>query len=110
MRGDIPHPSENPHWPAWFYPPETDPADPAAHGRIFQRAEDVPEGWAHHWEQHGANLNREPPPPTEITLTRSELRAALAKRDIAFSPTAGRAELNKLLQDALEAERLDESV
>lgn len=108
MPGDIPHPSETKSWPSWFYPPETDPADPAAHGKVFHSHEDVPEGWAADWNAHGVNLSREPPPPPEPTMTRRELHAELAKRDVAFSPTAGRAELQRLLDDALEAEALDE--
>jgi hypothetical protein len=110
MRGDIPQPSDNTHWPSWFYPPDTDPENPADHGRVFHRAEDVPEGWLIHWELHGTNLHREPPPPVEIPLSRNQLRAELAKRDIAYPPTAGRAELYRLLQEAEEAERLDKSV
>lgn len=110
MQSDTPQPSDNLHWPSWFYPPETDPADPGAHGRVFQRAEDVPEGWLVHWELHGVNLQREPPAATEIPMTRREMQAALTKRDIAFTPTMARAELWRLLQEAVEAERLDESV
>jgi hypothetical protein len=110
MPRDIPHPTENTHWPSWFYPPETDPDDPSASGRIFHKAEDVPEGWLVHWELHGTNLQREPPPPPEITMSRNELRAELSKRDIPFTSLMSRAELNRLLQEALKDEALDESV
>jgi hypothetical protein len=65
-----PLPSENPHWPAYFYPHDTDPENPTEKGRVFQQAEDVPEGWAHHWGLHGHNLNREPPPAPTPRLTR----------------------------------------
>jgi len=110
MRGDIPHPSENAHWPSWFYPPETDHADPSAHGRIFDRAEDVPEGWAADYRAHGVNLDREPPAPPESTMTRSELKTELSRRDIEFPPTAAKAELQRLLDEAIAAEALDNSV
>jgi hypothetical protein len=110
MLSDIPTPSDNPHWPSWFYPPDTDPEDPSAHGRVFDHAEDVPEGWLVHWGLHGSNLAREPAPPVEIPLTRREMQAELTKRDIAFPPQAARAELWRLLQEAEEAEILDGSV
>ncbi|MGH7745407.1 MAG: hypothetical protein ACREQ5_11535 [Candidatus Dormibacteria bacterium] len=110
MRGDIPHPSENPHWPSWFYPPDTDPDDPAAHGQVFERAEDVPSGWAVHWAQHGVNLDREPPPAPDPGLTRAEVRAALTARDIRFNPATGTAELRRILDAASAAEAVDESV
>lgn len=108
MPGDIPPPSEHRSWPSWFYPPDTDPENPAVHGRVFEHADDVPEGWAADWHAHGENLNREPPsppPPPEIDLTRAELRAELTKRGIAFSPTAAKVALQVSLAVALEAER-----
>lgn len=110
MPGDIPHPSENTQWPSWFYSPDVDEADPAAAGRVFDKPEDVPAGWAQDWRAHGVNLHREPPAAPEITLTRSELRAELAKRDISFTPTDAKAELQRLLDEAIEAEALDEGV
>lgn len=106
----LPNPAEHPHWPSWWYPPETDPADPAVLGQIFQRAEDVPEGWSCNWLDHGANLDRAPPPPPEPGMTRSELKAELAKRDIAFLPTSAKAELQRQLDEALEAEALEATV
>jgi hypothetical protein len=102
--GDIPHPSENLHWPAWFYPPDTREEDPTAHGRVFHKADDVPEGWAHDWRAHGVNLHREPPPPPDAGLTRTELKYELTKRDIPYSPTAAKAALQALLDEALEDE------
>ena len=110
MPGDIPHPSEHHSWPSWFYPPETDPEDPAAHGRVFHKPEDVPEGWAADWRAHGVNLSREPPAAPEIALTRSELRAELTKRDIEFKPTDAKAELQRLLDEAIEADELEAAV
>jgi len=110
MRNDIPQPSDNTQWPSWFYPPETDPECPADHGRVFHRLEDVPEGWLVHWELHGVNLNREPPAATEIPMTRRELHAELTRRDIEFTPQTSRSELWRMLQEAIEAERLDEGV
>lgn len=111
MPGDIPLPSENTHWPSWFYPPDTDPDDPAAHGQIFDKAEDVPAGWAADYRAHGQNLTREPPPPpADSGLTRNELKEELARRDIAFAPTAAKAELQRLLDEALEIERLEDSI
>lgn len=104
------HPSENDQWPSWFYPPEVDEADPAAAGRIFSCAAEVPEGWAQNWHEHGANLSRDPPAPREILLTRAELRAELTKRDIAWGVTDAKAELQRLLDEAIEAEALDEGV
>lgn len=110
MHLDIPQPSDNTQWPSWFYPPETDPESPAEHGRVFERVEDVPEGWLIHWELHGTNLHREPQPATEIPLTRRELLAELTKRDVAFTPQTGRAELWRLLQEATQDEKLDAGV
>lgn len=110
MPGDIPHPSEHTAWPSWFYPPETEEADPAAYGRVFHKADDVPEGWAANWRAHGVNLSREPPPPPEPGLTRSELRAELTRRDIPFSPADAKAHLQHLLDDAIEAEALEQTV
>lgn len=103
-------PSENQHWPAFFYPPETDPENPGASGRLCQSADDVPDGWAHHWSEHGQDLNREPPPAPDIEMTRRQIIAELVARDIAAPPQAAKAELWRLLQEAQEAERLDESV
>lgn len=107
---NIPHPSEHTSWPAWFYPPETKEEDPAAHGQIFERADDVPEGWAADWRAHGVNLDQAPPQATELTLTRSELKDELTKRDIPFTPTAAKAELQRLLDEANEAEALEAQV
>lgn len=111
MRGDIPLPSENQHWPAWFYPPDVDPENPSALGQVFNSPEDVPAGWAHDYRAHGENLNREPPaPPADSGMTRNELKDELARRDIAFAPTAAKAELQRLLDEALESERLEDSI
>lgn len=110
MPGNIPDPRDHPHWPAYFYPSETDPAHPEDFGVKFEHWEDVPEGWSCNWLDHGENLNREPPPPPPVGLTRNELKDELAKRDIAFLPTAAKAELQRLLDEAQEAERLENSV
>lgn len=106
----VPHPAENPHWPSWFYPPDTDPEDPAKHGRVFFKAEDVPEGWAVDWRLHGANLNRPPPEAPQATLTRSELKLELDKRDVAYPPNAAKAELQRLLDEAEADEALEAGV
>lgn len=106
----LPSPSEQLGWPCWFYPPETTEEDPAAHGRIFQRAEDVPEGWAVNWRQHGANLEREPPAAPEAKTSRLDLFRELKVRDIPHGATLSTAALQALLDEALEAERLDASV
>lgn len=104
-----PHPAENAHWPAWFYPADTDHENPTVAGRVFTKAEDVPEGWLIDWRMHGQNLNREPPAATAPRLTRSELKRELEKRAVAYPANAAVAELQKLLDqaeadDALEAE------
>lgn len=103
-------PFDHPHWPSWWYPPETDPANPAAYGQVFKQPEDVPEGWSCNWEEHGVNLSREPREAPEVVLTRTELRAELTKRDIPWVAIAGKAELQRLLDEALETEALDGSV
>lgn len=101
MPSAIPHPSEHTSWPSWFYPPETDPENPAVHGKIFAHHDDVPEGWAADYRAHGVNLNREPPPPpADSGLTRNELKAALTKLGVAHTPTAAKAELQKLFDAA----------
>lgn len=110
MRGDIPHPSENTSWPSWFYPPGTDEADPAEAGMIFARAEDVPAGWAANWRDHGVNLEREPPAAPVQKMSRLDLFRELKIRDIPCGATLGSAALQKLYDDALAAEALDESV
>lgn len=111
MPADTLKPSDNAHWPSWFYPPTTDPENATEHGRVFQRAEDVPEGWLVHWEQHGDALRPvEPAVAAEIPFTRRELQAELTKRDIPFTPQTGRAELWALLQVAAEDEDLDTRV
>lgn len=111
MSSALTDPATHPHWPSWWYPPETDPADPAALGRIFQKSDDVPEGWSCNWEDHGSNLNRKPPEaPVDAGLSRNELKAELGKRDIAYSPTMAKTELQKLLDEAVEAERLEDAV
>lgn len=97
------------HWPAWYYPPETNPEDPTALGRVFKNAAEVPDGWAFHWSEHGTNLHREPPPPP-MGLTRTELRMELTKRDIAWLATSGKVELLRQLDEAIEAEELENSV
>lgn len=107
---NVKHPSENLSWPAWFYPPETDPEDPTAAGLVFKSPDDVPEGWAHHWSEHGQNLDREPPAPPPAGPTRTELRMELTKRDIAWSATDGKGALQKQLDEALELEKLENSV
>jgi hypothetical protein len=106
MPTDTPQPSDNAHWPSWFYPPETDPESPAEHGRVFERAEDVPEGWLVDWRLHEAP----PPQATEIPMTRRELQAELTKRDIAFTPQTGRTDLWLMLQEAVAADDLDDAV
>lgn len=110
MRGDIPHPSENTAWPAWFFPPETNPEDPASDGRVFTCAEDVPEGWAFDWRAHGVSLDREPPAAPVQRLSRLDLFRELKIRDIPCGATLGTAALQKLYDEALAAEALDESV
>lgn len=105
-----PHPAENQHWPAWFYPPDTDPENPTAAGRVFAKADDVPEGWLHHWSMHGQNLNREPPPAPTPKLTRSELKRELDKRAVAYPANAAAAELQKLLDEAMADESLEAQV
>lgn len=110
MRGDIPHPSENTQWPSWFYPPGTRDEDPAATGLIFDCAADVPEGWAQNWRLHGVSLEREPPPAPVQRLSRLDLFRELKIRDIPCGATLGTAALQKLYDEALAAEALDESV
>lgn len=107
---DIPHPSEHRSWPSWFYPPDTDPDNPADHGRIFERAADVPEGWAADWTAHGENLNRAAPDAPVVKLSRADLRAELTKRDISWAVTSGTAALQAQLDEALALEALEESV
>jgi hypothetical protein len=110
----IPLPSENQHWPAFFYPPDADEANWAEKGRIFQQAEDVPEGWAHHWSMHGKNLNREPPPAPvsdeEPNARRKRLREELTKRDIVWHVTMSVAKLQEMLDEALAEEAADAAV
>lgn len=110
MSGEIPKPADHTQWPSWFYPPDTREEDPSAHGRIFNSAEDVPEGWAADWRAHGANLNREPPPAKVIEATRTELKYELTKRDIPYPPTAAKAELQRLLDAAMADEVLEDSI
>lgn len=109
MPTDTPKPSDNAQWPSWFYPPTTDPDNADQHGRVFACAEDVPEGWLVHWDLHGGAL-RPALPVTEIPLTRRELQAELTKRDVEFTPQTGRAEMWRLLQEAVQAEDLDDAV
>lgn len=103
-------PSENAHWPAYFYPPETNPEAPEESGKLYHKPEDVPEGWAHHWSEHGSNLDKAPPQAAQVERTRQELKDELTKRDIPFSPTAAKAELQKLLDEADAADALDAQV
>ena len=107
---NVPHPSETTSWPHWFYPPETTEADPAAHGRIFKSHEEVPEGWAADWRDHGVNLDREPPPAPPPGMTRAELKAELSARNVPFAATDAKAELQRLYDEALADEALENSV
>lgn len=110
MPADTPKPSDNTHWPSWFYPPTTDPENAAEHGQVFKCAEDVPEGWLIHWELHGDALRPATQTAAEIPLTRREIEAELTKRDVEFSPQTRRAELWRMLQEAMAAEDLDNDV
>lgn len=107
---NVKHPKENLLWPAWFYPPETDENDPTAAGRVFAKWEDVPEGWAFHWSEHGVGLDREPPPPPPLGMSRADLRAELTKRDINWSAQSSNAHLQRLLDEDIAAEALSNSV
>lgn len=105
----IPHPSTQQAWPSWFYPPHATDENAGQVGAAFHKAEDVPDGWATDWRLH------EPPAPTQLDgavkpLGRDELRAELTKRDIDFPPTAPKAALQKMLDDALVAEALEKEV
>ena len=81
-------------FPAYMWSPEGEK-------RVFEKAEDVPEGWLDHHPNHFDG--RKPPPPAKAAaptpMTRDEIVAALDAGAIPFSKNAG----TKALYDQLAA-------
>jgi|SRR6185437_14084595 len=95
----VPYPprkGEKTYWPSRKYGPN-------GQSEIFERAEDVPEGW----------LDAPPPveevaavvvePPAPLGLTRDEIVAALNEGGIEFKKNAGTKSLHDLLRDNVVA-------
>ena len=74
-------------WPSFRYGPDEQ-------AQIFERAEDVPAGWADHPSKVNAGKKDD---TSERRLPRPELMEALRQRGIQFAPNAGGAELAVLL-------------
>lgn len=89
-------------WPSWYYGPNGEKA-------IFERAEDVPEGWFDHEDKH-ADTGKEPPKSKEtpVPLARKEVVAALKEGEIVFDKAASTKALYDLLTEKVK-EHLTES-
>ena len=81
-------------FPAYMWSPEGEK-------RVFEKAEDVPEGWLDHHPNHFDG--QKPPPPAKAAaptpMTRDEIVAALIAGEIPFSKNAG----TRALYDQLTA-------
>jgi hypothetical protein len=76
-------------WPAWWYGPNGE-------AQVFQRPEDVPDGW-----KTSPSAHFEPPPaPTPPPMTRKAVIAALTLRGVAFQRNAPTSVLYELLERA----------
>jgi hypothetical protein len=97
-----PLPSENPHWPAWYFPPEVDHGvEPHKVGLLFKSAEDVPDGWVFYPSYVKV---REPKPAEDEQpqrMSRQDICRALDELGEVYKPNAGYAALKRQYDDAL---------
>lgn len=80
-------------WPAWRY-------GPGEQSAVFEKAEDVPEGWEDAPQKVGADNS--PPPEQKAPLKRAEIVAALKAREIAFESNEKTKALYDKLIEAIE--------
>jgi hypothetical protein len=86
--------SKTPGFPAYYYSPDGE-------ARIFQSADEVPEGWTtKHPDHHIDDKKPEPAAPPVDKLTREEVIAALVSGGIEFKKNAGTAALEKQLRES----------
>ena len=78
----------NRDWPGWRYGPDGE-------GAIFNRQEDVPEGWTRRPGIPEPTFIR----PTTKTLSRGDLIAQLTEHGIEVNPLWGNAHMQKVLND-----------
>lgn len=87
-------------FPAWRYDPVT------REGRVFDTADDVPEGWVDRLGAEGEVVTvkvkggaaKAPEPKDDGTMTRAEIMAALKGGGVDFKVTAKTDELHDLLK------------
>lgn len=86
-------------FPSWRWDPET------KEGRVFDRAEDVPEGWLSRHPDHQADdtTTALTKPADPDKLTREEIVKALNDGGIEFKKNMGTAALEKLLRESVGA-------
>lgn len=76
-------------WPSWRY-------GPGGQAAIFQKEEDVPEGWTKKPDEAPEVYVPRPAPPV---LDRAELLSLLAAINVEVDPTWGVAHMKKVLDD-----------
>lgn len=83
-------------WPAWFYGPNGE-------AQIFERSEDVPEGWLDDPRKQ-ADAKAPPPPQAESKppLKRDEIVAELRRHNVLFQRNASTTSLYEKLLEVVE--------
>ncbi len=82
-----------PIWPAWFYGPNEQSS-------IFDKAEDVPEGWTRKRGEVKVDYELHKP---AVILDRVELVAKLNEHGVEIHPLWGNAHMKKVLDDISSA-------
>lgn len=85
-----------PSWPAWFYGPNNQ-------AQIFNKAEDVPEGWVDHPRKLVEDEDKTPPPKQNaLPLTKEQIIEQLNQRGITFPKNASARALYDMLVEDVE--------
>lgn len=90
-------------WPAWFYGPKGE-------AQIFEKAEDVPQGWQDNPNKFKAAAKADDDEPDDEAnadtggLTREQIIADLERRKVPFKASATDAQLYRKLQKTIDGE------